>query len=101
MKKINSKKSILSAVFCLALATTIAPSAYSYDLGTEASRLNNTIYGNQTHDTDFLKDRYQQRQQNEDYGQYQQRKRLDANPNEGNQVIQNTNPNNATCAFNQ
>lgn len=90
MKKINSRKSILNAALCFVLAST--PS-YATDIPT-ATNFTNTIYGNQVHDSNYLKDRYQQRQEREDYNQYVQRKRLNANPN-ANQVIQNNNPSNA------
>ena len=99
MKKINSRSSILSAVFCLALAASLTPAnadVYgSFPSATEMQQAGSQAGMNQMHDTNFLKDRYQQKQQTQDYKQYEQRKRLDANPNEGNQIIQNNNPNNA------
>lgn len=102
MKKINSKKSVLSAVFCLALTASLTPANAdiygSFPSAMDASmrqQVGAQAGMNQMHDTNFLKDRYQQKQQNEDYQYYEQRKRLDANPNEGNQIIQNNDPNNA------
>lgn len=94
MKKINSRKNILSAILCITMAASFAPSTKAAgvgDIGTDVSRFNNTIYGNQIHDNDFMKDRYQQQKHNEDYQYYQQRRNLEANPNAENQIIKNYN----------
>lgn len=99
MKKINSRSSILSVVFCVTLAVTPAnadmfssfPNTIDPSIRQEA---NSQAGMNQMHDTNFLRDRYQQKQQAEDYQNYRQRKKTDANPNEGNQIIKNNNPDN-------
>lgn len=83
MKKIT-KTNILSAVLCLALAASVAPA--KADL---YSNFTNTVYGNQVHDTDFIKDRYQQEQRDEDYQGYEQDKEYRSNPNARNELIQN------------
>lgn len=88
MKKINSRKSILSTVLMLALVASISPAkAALYD------NFPNTVYGeagrNQMHDTDVLKDRYRDEQAQEDYNYYEQSK----DPNYGN-VIDNYNTSN-------
>lgn len=100
MKKINSRSSILSAVFCVTLAVTPANADIfsSYPNAMDASmrqQVESQAGMNQLHDTNFLKDRYQQKQQTEDYQQYQHRRNPDSDPNAGNQIIQNNDPNNA------
>ena len=91
MKKISSKTSILSAVLILALTASIAPAKADM-----FSNFPNTVYGsasqqagmNQSHDTDFLKDRYRDEEQQEDYSKYE--KSRDPNYN----VIDNYNTQN-------
>ena len=91
MKKISSKTSILSAVLMLALTASIAPAKADM-----FSNFPNTVYGsasqqagmNQSHDTDFLKDRYRDEEQQEDYSKYE--KSRDPNYN----VIDNYNTQN-------
>lgn len=88
MKKINSKKNILSAILCLALAASITPAKADF-----YSDFTNTVYGNQVHDMDFLKDKYEMEQRDYDYQEYEQRRSV---PNDGsNQIIQNYNPSNS------
>lgn len=77
MKKISSKTSILSAVLMLALTASVTP--VKADM---FSNFPNTVYGsasqqagmNQSHDTDFLKDRYRDEEQQEDYSKYERSK---------------------------
>ncbi len=79
MKKIN-RTNILGAVLCLALAVSVAPAKADF-----YSNFTNTVYGNQVHDSDFLKDKYQTDIENKDYSKYEESK---YNPDASN-VIQN------------
>ena len=72
MKKIT-KTNILSAILTIALAASIAPAkAALFD------NFPNTVYGeaglNQSHDTEYLKDRYIDAQTDQDYNKYEQQK---------------------------
>ena len=72
MKKIT-KKNILSALLVVALAASVAPAkAALFD------NYPNTVYGeaglNQSHDTEYLKDRYQDASTDEDFKKYDQQK---------------------------
>ena len=77
MKKISSKTSILSAVLMLVLTASAIPAKADM-----FSNFPNTVYGsasqqagmNQSHDTDFLKDRYREEEQQEDYNKYERSK---------------------------
>jgi len=95
MKKIT-KTNILSAVLCMALVASFTPAkAALFD------NFPNTVYGeassqagmNLMHDSDYLKDRYQDAKNNEDYQQYEQYKQYRENPNAVDKVIQNYNNN--------
>ena len=97
MKKINSRINILGAVFCIATALSLTPSVANPVLGSgympgEVGRAGAEAGMNQMHDTNLLRDRYEQRQRNEDYQYYEQRRKLETNPSEGNQVIKNNAP---------
>ncbi len=98
MKKISSRRNILSAVMCVAIVlsasnlakadafggTTITPSVIQ-EAGMQGGM-------NQIHDTNYLKERYQDNYRNEDYQYYQRKKELEENPgSKENQVIQNYN----------
>ncbi len=101
MKKINSTKNILSTIMCMCLAfalssanntakadpfggATISPTMIQ-EAGMQGGM-------NQMHDTNYLKDRFQDNSRNEDYQYYQRKKQLEENPgNKENQVIQNYN----------
>lgn len=72
MKKMT-KQNILSAILCIALAASITP--------TEAALFDNfpnTVYGeaglNQSHDTDYLIERYKDASTDEDFKKYEQQK---------------------------
>jgi hemolysin activation/secretion protein len=77
MKKINSRRNVLGAILLLALAVSVTPA--KADL---FSNFPNTVYGsasqqagmNQSHDTDFLKDRYREEEQQGDYNKYEKSK---------------------------
>ena len=96
MKKINFKKKILGSAFCLALLASFTPVKAAW-IDSFPNTMDNSMIQqagsqagmNQTHDTDYLKNRYKQQQQTEDYQYYQERKKIDADPNAGNQIIQN------------
>ncbi len=77
MKKIT-KNNILSAVLIMALTVSITPAkAALFD------NFPNTVYGeaglNQSHDNDYLKDRYNDEAANDDFKKYEQQKSGDAN----------------------
>ncbi len=97
MKKINSKKHIIGAITFMSIALTISASYNPAiadpfagatitpgQIGAEAGM-------NQMHDSNYLKEKYQDNYRNEDYQYYQERKKLEKDPNAGNQVIQNYN----------
>lgn len=93
MKKMNSKKNILTvcAAFALSLSTITPANA---DLYGGYNGIMQTIQSqagmNQMHDDNYLKERKQDNYRNEDYNYYQQRKKLDGQ-DEGSTVIQNYN----------
>ena len=100
MKKINSRRNVLSAVMCMCLAFTLpAANPANADPFGGASITPTAIQEagmqggmNQMHDTNYLKDRYQDNYRNEDYQYYQRKKELEENPgSKENQVIQNYN----------
>lgn len=95
MKKINSKRNILGAVLCICMAASVTPARAAFgDMGNltqQAGRVGAEAGMNQMHDSDLLRNRYQQQQHNEDYQYYQQRKKLEADPNAQNQIIKNYN----------
>lgn len=91
MKKINSRKSILCAAVSIYLACSAAyanPLSGSMFTPGDITRAGAEAGMNQMHDTDFLKSRYQQQQHNEDYQFYQEKRRLDADPNARNSLIE-------------
>ena len=87
MKKISSRKNILGAVIASMLFISVAPAHADM-----FSNFPNTVYGsasqqagmNQSHDTDYLKDRYREESAQEDYNYYEKGK----DPNYNN-VIDN------------
>ncbi len=100
MKKINSRKYILNAMLCSALFVSASfPPANADALGgatiTPQQMMLQEVGAqsglNQMHDTNYLKERYQDNYRNEDYNYYQERKKLEKDPNAGNQIIQNYN----------
>lgn len=100
MKKINSRKYILKAMLCSALFVSASFSPANADaLGgatiTPQQMMLQEVGAqsglNQMHDTNYLKERYQDNYRNEDYNYYQERKKLEKDPNAGNQIIQNYN----------
>lgn len=100
MKKINSRKYILKAMLCSALFVSVSFSPANADaLGgatiTPQQMMLQEVGAqsglNQMHDTNYLKERYQDNYRNEDYNYYQERKKLEKDPNAGNQIIQNYN----------
>ncbi len=101
MKKINSRKHFLSAIMCMCFAlavpasstpanadalggATITPGAFGSQVGAEAGM-------NQGHDMNHLRDQFQDKLREDDYQYYQQRKKLEKDPDAGNQIIQNYN----------
>lgn len=96
MKKINSKRNILTVVAAVCIACNITPSSANPLAGSnytpgEIGRASTEAGMNQMHDTDYLKTRYQQKKHTDDYQYYQQRRNLEANPEAGNQLIRNYN----------
>lgn len=100
MKKSNAKKNILSAVMCLcftfALPASITPKAEAFDAGVLPSPssydgIMNQSGLNQGHDMNNLRNQYQDKYRDEDYNNYQQRRKIEQDPNAGNQVIRNYN----------
>lgn len=93
MKKISSKKSIVSAILCAAFAFSLPAFAdvMPGGLNTLIQQTGAEAGMNQMHDTDFLRNRYQERQKEDDYQFYQQRKKLDSESSEQKQLIQNYN----------
>ena len=96
MKKMT-KINILSAILCLALAaSSISAKATWMD------SFPHTVYDearsqagmDSMHDSDFLKNRYQEEQNEEDYKQYEQYKQYREDPNAVDRVIQNYNNSN-------
>jgi len=84
MKKISSRKTLLSAFLCVAAALSINQAqAGLYD------NFPNTVYGesglNQSHDVDFLNERSQDAQREVDMRYYEEEK----SPNYGKDTIQN------------
>ena len=98
MKKINSRKYILNTTLCCALVVSAsllpanADALGGIDITPQQMQMIQGQGGlNQMHDTNNLKERYQDNYRNEDYNYYQERKKLDTDPNAGNQIIQNYN----------
>ncbi len=101
MKKINSKKYFLSAVMCISFALASSASLTSANAdafggaaitpGTFGSQVGAEAGMNQGHDMNNLRNQYQDKLREDDYQYYQQRKKLDKDPNAGNQIIQNYN----------
>ena len=102
MKKIKAKQNILKAitVMCIAFPASfntsyadgiggapITPGAFNsliQEAGSQAGL-------NQMHDSNYLKEKYQDNYRNEDYNYYQERKKIEKDPDAGNQIIQNYN----------
>ena len=74
------KTNVLSAVLLLALAASVTPA--KADLYSDYT---NTVYGNQVHDMDFIKDKYDDSRREVDYNKYERNK----DPNYTNNVIDN------------
>ena len=98
MKKINSRKSIFKAILCFAMivsasyTTANADALGGIDVTPQQMQMIQGQSGlNQMHDTNILKERYQDNYRNEDYNYYQERKKLEKDPDAGNQIIQNYN----------
>ena len=98
MKKINSSKYILNTMLSFALIVSASLNTANADaLGgatiTPQILQDAGIQGgmNQIHDTNYLKEKYQDNYRNEDYNYYQERKKLEKDPNAGNQIIKNYN----------
>ncbi len=96
MKKISSRRNILSAIMCIAFAfPAFNTPVKAVDMPTIPQIIQEAgMQGgmNQMHDTNYLKERYQENYRNEDYQYYQRRKQLEENPgSKENQVIQNYN----------
>ncbi len=96
MKKMNSKKNILTvcAAFALSLSTITPANADLYGgyngIMQTVQDIQNQAGMNQMHDSNYLRERSQENYRNEDYKYYQQRKKLDGQ-DEGSTVIQNYN----------
>ena len=100
MKKINSRKYILKAIMLSALVISASFSKANADQFGGANITPQQMMMqevgaqsglNQMHDSNYLKERYQDNYRNEDYNYYQERKKLEKDPNAGNQIIQNYN----------
>ena len=100
MEKINSRKYILKAIMLSALVISVSFSKANADQFGGANITPQQMMMqevgaqsglNQMHDTNYLKERYQDNYRNDDYNYYQERKKLDTDPNAGNQIIQNYN----------
>ncbi len=101
MKKINTGKYFLSAVMCISFALASSASLTSANAdafggaaitpGTFGSQVGAEAGMNQGHDMNNLRNQYQDKLREDDYQYYQQRKKLDKDPNAGNQIIQNYN----------
>ena len=100
MKKINSRKYILKAIMLSALVISASFSKANADQfgGANITPQQMMLQEvgaqsglNQMHDSNYLKERYQDNYRNEDYNYYQERKKLEKDPNAGNQIIQNYN----------
>lgn len=100
MEKINSRKYILKAIMLSALVISASFSKANADQFGGANITPQQMMMqevgaqsglNQMHDTNYLKERYQDNYRNDDYNYYQERKKLDTDPNAGNQIIQNYN----------
>ena len=101
MKKINSRKNVLSAILCVTFAFAL-PASFSRAIanplagggavpGNIGGQIGAEAGMNIRHDSDYLRYQYQEKQREDDYQYYQQRKKLEADPNAGNQIIQNYN----------
>lgn len=100
MEKINSRKYILKAIMLSALVISASFSKANADQFGGANITPQQMMMqevgaqsglNQMHDTNYLKERYQDNYRNDDYNYYQERKKLETDPNAGNQIIQNYN----------
>lgn len=100
MEKINSRKYILKAIMLSALVISVSFSKANADQFGGANITPQQMMMqevgaqsglNQMHDTNYLKERYQDNYRNDDYNYYQERKKLETDPNAGNQIIQNYN----------
>ena len=99
MKKINSKTNIMILCAAFALTASITPafadlySGYNgvmQQAGYTYQDVQNQAGMNQMHDSNYLREKYQDNHRTEDYKYYQQRKKLDGQ-DEGSTVIQNYN----------
>ena len=96
MKKMNSKKNILIMCAAFAISLSVAPAnadlygGYNGIMQPVGQYIQSQAGMNQMHDDNYLKERKQDNYRNEDYGYYQQRKKLDGQ-DEGSTVIQNYN----------
>ncbi len=96
MKEINSKKNIvgLIAVACIGLSAVPAfADAYGGITPMQAGQIGSQSGLNQGHDINNLRYQYQEKDKTEDYQLYQQRRNYENNPDGGNQIIRNMNPN--------
>ena len=98
MKKINSRKYILTTAMTLAMVISASYTTANADAfgGTNITPQQMQMIQdqgglNQMHDTNHLRERYQENYRNEDYNYYQERKKLEKDPDAGNQIIQNYN----------
>lgn len=100
MEKINSRKYILKAIMLSALVISASFSKANADQFGGANITPQQMMMqevgaqsglNQMHDTNYLKERYQDNYRNDDYNYYQERKKLETDPNAENQIIQNYN----------
>lgn len=100
MKKINSRKYILKAMLLSALVISASFSKANADQFGGANITPQQMIMqevgaqsglNQMHDSNYLKERYQDNYRNQDYNYYQERKKLEKDPDAGNQIIQNYN----------
>ena len=86
MKKIKSRRNILSALMCMCIAFTlpsVSTPAQAVDVPTIPQMIQDAgMQGgmNQMHDTNYLKERYQDNYRNEDYQYYQRKKELEEIP---------------------
>ena len=92
----NSKKNILIMCAAFAISLSVAPAnadlygGYNGIMQPVGQYIQSQAGMNQMHDDNYLKERKQDNYRNEDYGYYQQRKKLDGQ-DEGSTVIQNYN----------
>ena len=100
MEKINSRKYILKAImlsaFVISASFTQANADSFGGANVTPQQMIMQEVGaqsglNQMHDSNYLKERYQDNYRNQDYNYYQERKKLEKDPDAGNQIIQNYN----------